>query len=185
MIRIGVTGHRILTEVDKLQAGVDQAFAWIDRIMPGEEWSVISSLAEGADRLVVNQAFKRKPQTRLIVPLPLPVEEYQQDFSSAESLQEFRRLLNLAKEIIHPAAVSSHEDGYLAAGQYILEHSTVLIALWDGQAAQGLGGTGEIVPEAFKRGLPVAWVHCGNREPGTREPASLGVEQGRVSFNFL
>ena len=58
----------------------------------------------------------------------------------------------------------------------------MLIALWDGQAAQGQGGTGEIVAEARQLALPIAWVHCGNRKPGTQEPLSLGAEQGLVTF---
>jgi hypothetical protein len=54
--------------------------------------------------------------------------------------------------------------------------------VWDGQGAQGQGGTGGIVAEARKCGLPIAWVHAGNRRPGTLEPTSLGAEQGEVSF---
>jgi hypothetical protein len=185
VINIGVTGHRFLAEVDKLQAGIDQALAWIERIMPGEQWSLISSLAEGADRLVTRQVLRRKPGVKLLVPLPLPTEEYRKDFSSEESNREFLHLLGLAGEIIQPTPALTREDGYLAAGQYLLDHSNVLITLWDGQTAQGKGGTGEIIPMAIKRGIPVAWVHCGNRKPGTHEPVSLGDEQGQVSFNFL
>jgi hypothetical protein len=185
VINIGVSGHRFLAEIDKLQAGIDQALAWIERILPGQEWSVISSLAEGADRLVVHQVYKAKPAVKLIVALPLPIEEYRQDFSSEESTREFLQLFHQASTIIQPATSASREDGYLAAGQYILDHSAVLIALWDGQSAQGKGGTGEVVSLALKQGLPVAWVHCANAKPATAEPASLGQEQGRVTFNFL
>jgi hypothetical protein len=81
---------------------------------------------------------------------------------------------------------ASREEGYWAAGQFVLDHCTVLIALWDGQIAQCKGGTGEMVAAARQRGLPLAWVHCGNRRPGTTEAFSLGdQEQGTVSFeNF-
>src|SRR5207245_181823 len=34
----------------------------------------------------------------------------------------------------------------------------LLIALWDGEEAKGIGGTGQIVREALQRGIPVVWV---------------------------
>jgi hypothetical protein len=69
-----------------------------------------------------------------------------------------------------------------SAGLYVLVHCDVLLAVWDGRGAQGRGGTGGIVAEARRRGLPLAWVHAGNRVLGTARPTSLGAEQGRVSF---
>lgn len=56
------------------------------------------------------------------------------------------------------------------------------IAVWDGQEAQGQGGTAAIVAQARQRGLPLAWIRAGNRRPGTQEPMILGEEQGKVSF---
>ena len=61
----------------------------------------------------------------------------------------------------------------------------MLIAVWDGQDGQGQGGTATVVAKARELGLPIAWVHAGNRKPGTLEPTSLGAEQGSVSYeNF-
>jgi hypothetical protein len=76
----------------------------------------------------------------------------------------------------------SREAAYEAGGRFVLEHCHALIAVWDGQGAQGQGGSGEIVAEARSLGLPIAWVHAGNRKPGTEEPTSLGEEQGNVTF---
>ncbi len=58
----------------------------------------------------------------------------------------------------------------------------MLLAVWDGQPPQGAGGTGWVVSEARRRGLPLAWVHAGNRQPGSEQPVSLGDEQGTVTF---
>jgi predicted flavoprotein YhiN len=74
------------------------------------------------------------------------------------------------------------DQAYAAVGRYVLEHCDVLIAIWDGQSAQGLGGTGDIVAQARQRGLPMAWIHAGNHRPGTEEPTTLGEEQGKVSL---
>jgi hypothetical protein len=184
MITIGVTGHRILAEVEKVEAGIAGALRFIERTFPGEPLIVISSLAEGADRLVVHQVLAR-PQARLIVPLPLPESDYRKDFPSEKSQKEFLSLLNRAGEVIAIPPTPTREEAYEAAGNYVLNHADVLIAVWDGQGAQGVGGTGGIVAEARRRNLPIAWVHAGNRRPGTEEPTTLGDEQGKVTYeNF-
>jgi hypothetical protein len=185
MIFIGITGHRFLSEVHQLAAGIDQALSRIDNRYPGEAWSVISSLAEGADRLVVERALVHRASTRLVVALPIPVEDYQTDFSSEESRREFQHWLARASETIRLPAAASRDEAYWAGGEYVLTHADVLIALWDGQGAQGKGGTGEMIASARQRGLPVAWVKCGNRKPGTNEGVNLGEEQGRVIFERL
>jgi len=185
VISIGVTGHRFLAEVDKLQAGIDLALARIDQRFKPEDWSVISSLAEGADRLVVDRILAYRPLTRLVVPIPLPVKDYQTDFSSEESTGHFLRLMGLASEIVQLPSATSRDLAYRASGEYILNHATVLIALWDGQGAQGNGGTGEMVALARQRRMPIAWVHAGNRIPGTDKPCSLGPDQGSLSFEQI
>ncbi len=184
MLRIGVTAHRVLAEIDKVNAGITEALRSIEEKFPGEPLTIISPLAEGADRLVAYSVLER-PRARLIVPLPLPEQDYLTDFASAESKNEFLRLLGRAEEVIELPPVQTRDAGYEAVGNYVLDHCDVLIAVWDGQIAQGRGGTGYIVSRARARHLPIAWVHAGNRKPGTREPTSLGAEQGRVTYeNF-
>jgi hypothetical protein len=67
-------------------------------------------------------------------------------------------LLEQAEEIIELPYLTSREESYIAAGNYILDRCDVLIAIWDGQVAKGKGGTGEIVHIARERGLPLAWI---------------------------
>ena len=43
----------------------------------------------------------------------------------------------------------------------------------------------EIVAQARERSLPLAWIHAGNRNPGTGFSTSLGPEQGKVTFEHL
>lgn len=181
MLTIGVTGHRILTEVGRIERGLGRALRRIEQAFPGRPLTVLSALAEGADRLVVRQVLAR-PGARLVVPLPLPKTDYLTDFASPESKQEFERLLGQASGVIDLPPAPSRDAAYEAAGRYVLDHSDVVLAIWDGQGAQGRGGTGAIVAAARQRGLPIAWVHAGNRRPGTLEPTSLGPEQGKVTF---
>src|SRR5215831_9555464 len=174
MVAIGVTGHRTLADLDRITAGVAEALRHIEQAFPGQPLTVISSLAEGADRLVVHQVLAR-PKARLVVPLPLPQSDYLTDFESAASQEEFLRLLDQAAEVLELPPVPTRNAAYEAAGNYVLEHCDVLIAIWDGQDAQGQGGTATIVAQARQRGLSIVWVHAGNRNPGTHEPTSLGA----------
>jgi hypothetical protein len=163
---------------------VDNALCRIAQTFPGQPWTVLSSLAEGADRLVVQRVLARC-QARLVVVLPLPTHEYLADFAAPASRQEFFTLLDRADEVIALPPSPTRNAAYEAAGHYVLEHCEVLLAIWDGQQAQGQGGTGAMVAQARQRRLPLAWVHAGNRKPGTQEPTSLGAEQGKVTFEHV
>jgi hypothetical protein len=181
MVVIGVTGHRFLVNVNKIEAGVAKALDRILEAFPSDSIRVVSGLAEGADRMVVHQVLSR-PNGRLKAVLPLPKSDYDTDFQNAESIQEFTSLLGRAEEVLELDTACTREEAYEAVGRYVLDHCDVMLALWDGRDAQGRGGTGEIVSEARKRGLPIAWVHVGNRKAGTNEPTTLREGQGKVSF---
>ena len=177
---LGITGHRYLTELDKIHAGVEQAVGCILEAYPKRKFRVLSSLAEGADRLLASRLLLLLG-ARLWVPLPLAKEEYLEDFETPSSRIEFLDLLGQAERVIQMPACGQREEGYLAAGGYVLDNSDVLLAIWDGEPAQGKAGTAEIVSLARQRSLPLAWIHAGNRLPGTSMPTTLGTDQGKVT----
>ena len=180
-VRIGVTGHRRLAEVDRVVSAIDEALTCIERQFPRRALVVISSLAEGADRLVVHRVLARYG-AKFVALLPLPARDYEQDFTSSQSKAEFQALLSAAGEVIELPPALTREAAYDAAGPLLLSRSDVLVAIWDGQHAQDRGGTAAIVEEARHKGIPLAWVHAGNRKPGTLEPTTLGPEQGQLTF---
>ena len=183
-LAIGVCGHRSLAEPEKVVAGVEQALQRIEATFPGRPLRILSALAEGADRLALGPALER-PGSKLVAVLPLEKYDYLSDFKTSESKDEFLRLLAGADKVIELPVEKKRKKAYEAGGELILEKAGVLLAIWDGQGAQGQGGTGAVVARARKRGLPIAWVHAGNRKPDTQEPTSLGAEQGSVSYeNF-
>lgn len=184
LIRIGVTGHRVLTEREKIEAGVEEALDHIEQTFPDQPMTIISALAEGADRIVAHRVLAR-PNSKLIVPLPFPTSDYLTDFKTEASRNEFLALLQLAHSVEEMTVTSTRDAGYEAAGEFVLNNSDLLVIIWDGKNAQGRGGTGEIVARARERHLPLAWVHAGNRETGTLHPTSLGDEQGRVTFENI
>lgn len=181
---IGVTGHRILMELPKLEAGIATALHRIEMAFTGQALTLLSPLAEGADRLVARQVLAR-PGAGVIAILPLEKADYLTDFEHPESRREFLEYVAQAQEVVHLPPAPSREESYKAAGRYVLDHSEVLLAVWDGREAQGEGGTGGVVAAARQRKMPLAWVHAGNRKPGTEEPTTLGEAQGCVTFeNF-
>lgn len=180
MVTIGITGHRILAEVEKLEAGLDEVAHRLENAFP-EEWTVISALAEGADRLAAHRLMARG-RTRLVAVLPLARQDYETDFETPGSRIEFADLLNHADYVMEIPSQPHRDEAYEVAGQAVLEGADVLVAMWDGKIPRGRGGTGGLIAEARERRMPLAWVHAGNRKLGTIEPTTLGDEQGAVTF---
>lgn len=183
-LRIGVTGHRVLAQTERVEAGIEAAIARIEASHPGRPLVVVSALAEGADRLVA-AAVLRRPGARLWAILPLLKSDYVDDFATLDSKEDFLRLLARADEVTELPAQAGRAEAYAAANDRLLDRIDVLVAVWDGRGVQGRAGTADVVARARVRGLPVAWVHAGNRRPGTMEPASLGADQGRVTYENL
>jgi hypothetical protein len=183
-LAIGICGHRVLAEPEKVVAGIEQALNRIEAVFPGRPLRILSALAEGADRLALGPALDR-PGSKLVAVLPLEKYDYLSDFALSESKDEFLRLLSGADDVVELPSCDDRDQAFTTSGDYICEHSDVLIAVWDGREGQGQGGTATVVARARARMLPIARVHAGNRKPGTLESTSLGIEQGSVSYeNF-
>ncbi len=183
-IVIGVTGHRFVHGLDELIPRIDVVLDFVEAEWPGAALTVISSLAEGSDRLVVERVMCRT-RARLIVPLPLPEALYMQDFQTAASKEQFFDLLAQADEIVRFPDFVERPVGYAVAGDYLLAHADLLITLWDGQPAQGNGGTGAVVAAARQRRMPIIWIYTHNHKPGVDHPPTLKA-QGEVVFeNFV
>ena len=79
---VGVTGHRDLAagEIPAIAQRVRELFNRLQRAYPHTPIVLLSSLAEGADRLVARTALECGAQ--LYVVLPMQVVEYERDFAS-------------------------------------------------------------------------------------------------------
>src|SRR5574344_1277893 len=97
MIKIGITGHRVL---DKrfLKKYKKQVFKKLDELKQKyHEIILFSALADGADRLIVHEAINLN--IKFIAVLPMQKELYQEDFDSTSKL-EFDTLLKNAENIL-------------------------------------------------------------------------------------
>ena len=194
-LRIGVAGHRPdvskrpnpdvlatrLAIVEVLKT-IQSAFAGVARVgaslfVPATNTSqgncqhylrAISSLAEGADQWVADEALKLGFE--LQCPLPFERAEYRKDFPDPAVAAEFDRLLGQATAVLElDGKVNVDEYGgrvpdsraYEACNRAVLNQTDLLVAVWDGQPARGRGGTGQVVEEALQRGIPVIWIPWG------------------------
>jgi hypothetical protein len=163
-IIIGVTGHRDLRpeDIPRLEAKVREIFEDLQIKYPHTPLQVLSPLAEGADRLVARIGLELGAE--LIVPLSMPREEYERDFTTPESKKEFAKLSGMAVMSFElPMAdgntlekiqtdVDYRNRQYAQIGAYVADHSQILLALWDGVFKNTVGGTSNIV--RFKEGAP-------------------------------
>ena len=160
-LRIGVTGHRRLTDPAALVPAIRAAVQGvIDRFLgPGAEPAllVISALAEGADRLVAAEVLAR-PDATMEAVLPLPPGDYLDDFTGDASKAEFTEMLGRATSVWVARPGGSRDEAYERAGRHVVDRCDVLIALWDGEPPRGRGGTATVVSYARAQGVPVAWV---------------------------
>ena len=154
---VAVTGHRDLVpaEVPRIRARVRDFLRELRDAYPDRQVAVMCALAEGADRLVAEEAIALNLQ--LSVPLPMPRRLYVQDFASDESRAEFDRLCaaavdvfelpitpgNTEASIVEPGLSRSKQ--YAQMGVFLCAHCHVLLALWDGKPSDQLGGTAQVV----------------------------------------
>ncbi len=139
---VGVTGHRDIANEDEapLRASFARVLETLARACPHSPLLVLSGLASGADSLAAEEALSRN--IPVIAALPMPVEEYEKDFSPS-GLERFRSLLARCAR----AAVTSQtrENGYIATGRFIARYSQLLVAFWDGVSSRGAGGTADVI----------------------------------------
>jgi hypothetical protein len=175
-VRVGVTGHRLnkLAGMDEpaLRERVRDALLGIRRA--AEEVlaqssgvyaaapplvRVITPLAEGADRVVAEEALALGMEIQC--PLPFLREVYEADFADEASRAHYRSLLERASAVLETGRPRTSEmerqQAYEAVGGLVLANSDALIAVWGGDAEKA-GGTGQVVHEAQALGLPVLWI---------------------------
>lgn len=147
MTRLGITGHQSIPA---------QAFEYITtglKVLLREQRPPLvgySSLAAGADQMFARELLTAGGQLHAII----PCEGYADTFSD-QARAEYTNLLNAATTTMVLEYPEPSEEAYDAAGQWIAEHSHILIAVWDGKAARGHGGTADAVSYAQQLGKDV------------------------------
>jgi hypothetical protein len=165
-LRIGVSGHRVPPKLPEeseapLRALIDRILAAIvDTARKANTASVlviVSSLAEGSDRIVAEAGLAAGIALQAV--LPFDRAEYERDFETQMSRREFEELLARACDVFElDGEAGQRPRAYEAAGLFMLANIDVLIAIWDGEVAAGIGGTAQIVERAIADGIVVVWI---------------------------
>jgi len=152
---IGAIGHRDLVpgEVALLSERVRDFFVSLRQRYPELRVTVLTSLADGADRLVADVA--KSLALPIVYVLPMPTDLYERDFEP-ESLDAYRTLLssgevltlplaggNTAADVTHPGAARDLQ--YAQLGAFIAAHCHILLAVWDGYVVGPAGGTAQVI----------------------------------------
>ena len=194
--RIGVTGHRpnkldnvqqaqIRTSANALLACLSEAARNAgDRHLGVQQGSdavdlhLVTSLAEGADTIFAESGCEAGYRLDVVLPFPRQAYVRLQHFS-ADAEARFKDLLtassiNSLMELDHDASDrDSARLGYLAAGRRVIDYSDILIAVWNGEREDGVGGTAQILREALDRGVPVVWMRPNGNTELLIEPRNL------------
>ena len=180
-VHVGVTGHRcvqaaveqklravlrdVLQEIGAAAAEVYESrrrfFESIDG-GSGVKFRIISSLAEGVDRMVAREAMAEGYE--LQVPMPFNQRKYESSFDQGPaSVLEFRDLLGQASAVLctdfeGQESSSAYED----ASRIMLCHSDLLIAVWDGKPNKYIAGTYSTIREAIRQDIPIIYISADN-----------------------
>ena len=150
MMRIGITGHQRLSSPADWR-WVEETISELLSSMPGEIIG-FTSLAVGADQLFVEIILKRGALFTVIVPLA----DYELKFAEGSDRDSYNRLLSQASTVEVLQSAGSNREAYFKAGKQVVNRSELLIAVWDGKPAAGLGGTADVVEYARQCGKPIA-----------------------------
>lgn len=149
-MRIAITGHRDLDEptthmIDTaLRRLLLSALSHSDRELVG-----MSCLAAGADQIFARAVLALGGRLEVVV----PARGYEATLTgrARPAYEELKERAHTIRVLPHPRP---GPRAYLEAGLRLLNSADLLVAVWDGRAARGQGGTGEIAHRARGR-VPV------------------------------
>src|SRR5579862_1475972 len=159
-LAIGFTGHRKLSDLAKCRNAIRKVLLdWIDKV-PGVVYGVTSA-ASGGDLLFAETCIELNLPIRVF--LPFPKELFREDFDDP-AWARAECVFGKALSVEVTGAGEKLPERYYECGIKTVQQSQLLVALWDGEPSQGLGGTADMVHFAKEQGRPVIWIHSGTGE---------------------
>ena len=155
--RVGVTGHRDILpgDVEAARQHSHELLSSLKSAMPATRITVISGLAEGADRIFAEAALALNMSVEAVMPMPL--KYYKNDFDEASSAELDRILDTEAVQCIElplPPGLDADDNNWPEAARNTLyanlsddlrRRSNLLVAFWDGRFKNLAGGTDDTV----------------------------------------
>jgi hypothetical protein len=150
---VGFTGHQTLTTSTRI--AVASAVSALLRRLDDGSLEGVCSLAVGADQIFARALLASGGRLHVVV----PCTGYVNTFTTDETRVSYAELLASAASAEELAYPSPTEEAFMAAGRRVADRSDLLMAVWDGAPAAGLGGTADVVQYAKERGkgVKIVW----------------------------
>lgn len=119
------------------------------------EISGLTSLAAGADQHFARPVLDRGGRLHVIV----PSEGYESAFTDRAARASFHDLLAAAWKVETLPYDRPSGEAFMEAGKRVVDLAEIVVAVWNGQPAQGLGGTADVVnyARALGREVTIVW----------------------------
>jgi hypothetical protein len=142
-MKVGITGHQNIGSQDTIKWTTEN----LKEIIQEANIDLgITCLARGADQLYAELIQNYHiPYIAIIAS-----KDYQKTFTDMTSLKTFESLIKTAKEVKILDYEKANEQAFFDAGKLMVDNSDMIIAVWDGKPAKGLGGTGDVVRYAIE-----------------------------------
>jgi hypothetical protein len=114
----------------------------------------VTMLGPGADQLFARVVLELGGT--LYVVQPTVAMQYRDSFEDDAAQAGYDELYGQASHVQVLEHTESTEQAHMDGGQAVVDRSSVLVAVWDGQPSRGLGGTGDVVAYARERGVPIS-----------------------------
>lgn len=148
-MKLGITGHQKLSDPYWVKSEILR----IIQAQPTPPVGV-TSLAVGADQLFADAMLESGHSFEVII----PCASYADVFDS-RGRADYERLLSSAATIAIMSSAGCDEPAYLAAGRRVVDESDIIIAVWNGRAAAGTGGTADVIGYATRQKKPYVHVN--------------------------
>ena len=160
MLRIGASGHQQIGDgatIEFVSQQLRELLITFQRQAHEQGQKIIahSALAIGTDRLFVKTAL----ELGLPVEVIIPCSHYENIYDSTEVREEYHSLLSRCQQVHKLSFQECSEDAFLAAGHWIVDHSDLVLLVWNGYPAGGRGGTADIATYARLVGCPFIHIH--------------------------
>jgi hypothetical protein len=124
----------------------------------------VTMLGPGADQLFARVVLELGGILHVVQ--PTVGMQYRDSFEDDAARRGYDELYGQASHVETLEHTESTEQAHMAGGQVVVDRSSVLVAVWDGQPPRGLGGTADVVAYARQRGVPVTviWPERASRD---------------------
>lgn len=146
-VRLAISGHQVIPP-----AALGPVLAALRHVVAEAATNLvgITSLAAGSDQMFAQEVLSAGGRLYAV----LPCQDYEATLEPRH-VMTYRHLLEQADTVETLPFPEPSEEAFYAAGRRVVDLCQVLVAVWDGEPARGLGGTADAVNYARDRGREV------------------------------